>query len=68
VCVFVASGIQQAIRMRRIVILAYPALKYFPTMPKNGAKFENKNVIEHKISVSIFSKTFVWNTSRSKKN
>jgi len=52
-------------------ILSYvgcPAVQYFPTLSHKGHDFRKKKVIEHKMCVSIFSSTFVWNTSYSKKN
>jgi hypothetical protein len=67
-CVFVASVIQHAIahvqyshlwpvRLNRI--FSYYIIK--------GAIFE-KNIVEHKMCVLIFSITFVWNISHCKKN
>jgi hypothetical protein len=60
-CMFIASGIQQAIRMGRIILssLVCPALQYFfPHYLINGRIFEKKKVIEHKICVLISSTTF----------
>jgi hypothetical protein len=58
--VFVDLGIQHAMRMR-------PARLYniFPHYLKNATIFQN--IIEHKMSVLIFSTNSVWNISHSKK-
>ena len=56
--VSVALGIQHAMRMRLISTCGLPALQYFfPRYVTNGTIF-GKNVIEHKISVLIFSTKF----------
>jgi len=55
-------------RMRHIVIYkTAPLYDNFPSYLIKGTIFEN-NVIDHKICVLIFSITFVWNVSHSKKN
>jgi hypothetical protein len=43
------------------------ALPYFPTLSHKWHDFWGK-VTEYKVCVFIFSATFVWNVSRSKKN
>jgi hypothetical protein len=68
-CVFVASGINHAIRMRRVIVpsVALLALQYFSTLSQNGTIFEKKKFIEHTMCVLIFSTNFVRNISHSKK-
>ena len=58
---FVALVIQYVMRMRRIILLsvASPALQQFSTLSNKRHDFRQKKVIEHKISVLIFSTTFV---------
>jgi len=58
-CVFVASGIQEAMRMRRIILspVACPALQYFSTISPKRHDFRGGGVIEHKMCVLIFSTT-----------
>ena len=66
--VFVALGIQHAMRMRRICHL-WPAPLYniFPHFLKNCTIF-GKKVTEQKMFVLIFSTNFVCNVSYSKNN
>ena len=47
--------------------LACPVLPYFSTLSHKRRDFRKKKVIEHKMCVFIFSTTFVWNISHSKK-
>jgi hypothetical protein len=59
-CVSVASVIQHAKRMRRIILpsVACPAAPYFPTLSHKRHDFREK-VTEYKTCVLIFSTTFV---------
>jgi hypothetical protein len=46
-----------------------PVLQYFSTLSHKQHEFsKKKKVIEHKMRVLIFSTTFVWIVSHSKKN
>jgi hypothetical protein len=68
--VTVALVIQHAKRMRDIIFSSVPCLAtpdifhIISQMPW----FSKKNVVEHKICVSIFSADFVWNNSHFKHN
>jgi len=67
-CLSVALFVQHAKRMRRIILsyvdcLAAEISTFFP----KRHDFEKKK-IEHEMFVLIFSTTFVWNISHSKKN
>jgi len=67
--VFVAFAIQREMRMPRI-ILSYVAcldVPHFPTISLKRHDFREK-IMERKISIFIFSTTFVGNISHSKKN
>ena len=67
-CVPVALVAQQGKHMHHIVSsVACPAIPHFSTLFHKQHDFQ-KNVTEHKICVLIFSSTFVWNISYSKKN
>jgi hypothetical protein len=69
-CVSVALVTMHAKRMRRIILssVACLALPYFSTLSHKRHDFRKKKIVVHKICVLIFSTTFVWNTSLSKKN
>jgi hypothetical protein len=67
-CVLVALVIQHVMRMRPIKLLyvVASALPHFPHYLINGTIFGRK-ITEHEICVFIFSTTYVWNISHSKK-
>ena len=67
VCVCVALVIQHAIRMRHVVISGLPVSTIFFQLSHKRRDFR-REVTEHKMCVLIFSTTFVWNISHSKKN
>ena len=65
---FVAFGIQPAMRIRRIILCGLPLSAIFFHIILYNARFWVGNVIEHKICVLIFSKYFFsLNISHSEK-
>ena len=67
---FVVSGIQHAMRMRRVILssMGHPTVPYYPTFSHKRHDFRGGgNITDHKVCVLILSATFVWNTSLSKK-
>ena len=60
------SGMQCAC----VVLLSVtcPAVQYFSTLSHKRKDFEEKKVIKYKTYVLLFSTTFVWNFSHSKKS
>jgi len=66
VCVSVASGTQHAKRTRHIAICSLPHSTIFSRIISQKARFSIK-LLSAKC-ITIFSTTFVWNISHSKKN
>jgi len=65
---FVALGIQYAMRMRLIVICGLPRSTVFFHIISYTAGFSKKKVIEHKMCILLSSTAFVGYISYSKKN
>jgi hypothetical protein len=64
---FIAFIIYYAVLMRCILLSAVcPALPHSSTLSYKRSDFREERVISHKMCVSIFSTTFVWNISHSK--
>ena len=59
--------IQHAVRMHHIVISSLPALQYFSTLSHKRYDFRRKKNTRYKMCVLIFSTSFVWNISSSRK-
>jgi hypothetical protein len=66
-CAFVALVMQYATHMCHIFVCDLPHSTIFLHIISLKAK-KKKKITEHKMCVLIFSTTFVWNISHSKKN
>jgi hypothetical protein len=66
-CVFVAFGIQHAMRLRHRIICDLSGSTIFFHTVSLTARFCKKKVIEHEIIVLIYSTTFEGNIFHSKK-
>jgi hypothetical protein len=66
--VFLALRIQNAMRLRHIVICGCSLLSSFFLLPHKRQDFREKNFIEHKMCCLISYTTFVWNISHSTRN
>jgi len=67
-CVSVALVIQKAMRMRPIISSSAASCLYHIFSHCHKLTDLKKKVIEHRIHFFIFSTTFIWNISHSKKN
>jgi hypothetical protein len=67
--VFVALGIQQAMRMRRVILstVTSTAVHNLSTLPHKRHELGQKG-IESNMSALIFCKAFVWRIVNSEKN
>jgi hypothetical protein len=63
-CEFVALGIQHEMRMRHIIIRGLHRTFHIIWQIHD---FREEKITEHKMRVLIFSTTFVWDISHSKK-
>jgi len=68
--VSVALGMQHAKIMRRIILspVTCPALQYFSALSHKRHDFRGGGDTEDKMTLLIFSTTFAWNISHSRKN
>jgi len=67
-CVFVALGISHTKLMCHIILLCAACLTLYCYILSQERNNFQKTVTEHKMSVLIFSITFVWYISHSKQN
>ena len=69
-CVFVAVGIQHAMRVRRVVIFNLLGFhNIFPHCLINATIFEKKKrAVQHKMCVLVFSTNFIQKIYHSKEN
>ena len=68
---YMRSVVNRNVVMRRIPVLSFvssQALQHFPTLSHKRHELRGGGVIEKKLFVLIFSTTFVFNSSYSKKN
>ena len=67
VCVC-SLGFEHTMWLCHMWFVACPHLQNFSTLSHKWDNLKKKKVTEHKMCVLIFSTTFVWNISHSKKN